>query len=84
MVQKTENYTPLWIKKEKKMYNSICMCVKKREVSCKWSELATWGKETRGIFIQAKLLFNMKTYYLLKKLFLKMALDLEKLGGGGS
>ena len=67
MAQKTENYTPLWIKKE--IYISISMCVKKHDVSWKWSELATWGKERREIFFKYNFKKNMKTYYLFKQLF---------------
>ena len=64
------------------------MCVKKHNVSCKWLKLATWGKERREIFFKYKffsvffLTWKHTTYA--KKLFKKLALDLEKLGGRGS
>ena len=52
------------------------MYVKKREVSCKWLELATWGKKRREIFLKYNFFVffflkkeKMKTYYLFKKLF---------------
>lgn len=48
MVQKSvKNILPC-DKKEGNLYSYLY--VKKLEISCKWWELATWGKERREIF----------------------------------
>ena len=57
------------------------MYVKKREASCKWSELATWGKERRDIFFKYNLKKNHENILPIQTIVLKMALDLENLCG---